>query len=36
MLINSVGIILREVLEASLIMSVLLALSHLNQISRSW
>jgi len=36
MLINSVGIILREVLEASLIMSVLLALSHLNQLSKSW
>lgn len=36
MLINAVIIILREVLEASLIMGVLLALSQLNQLSRIW
>ncbi|PCI17763.1 MAG: hypothetical protein COB62_07325 [Piscirickettsiaceae bacterium] len=36
MLINAVIIILREVLEASLIMGVLLALSQLNLLSRAW
>jgi len=36
MLINAVVIILREVLEASLIMGVLLALSQLNLVSKSW
>ena len=36
MLINAVIIILREVLEASLILGVLLALSQHNQISKSW
>jgi len=36
MLINAVVIILREVLEASLIMGVLLALSQLNLLSKNW
>lgn len=36
MLINAVIIILREVLEASLIMGVLLALSQLNLLSKTW
>jgi high-affinity iron transporter len=36
MLINSVIIILREVLEASLIMGVLLALSQLNALPKNW
>ena len=36
MLINAVIIILREVLEASLIIGVLLALAHLNLLSKTW